>query len=73
MRFPLVASAFLFGFYLIYKYVSESLVNILLTIQFSIATVISTSNLLELSLPFPPQYRRILTRVKPPKFIKSLL
>jgi|JI81AbrownRNA_FD_contig_31_586119_length_682_multi_2_in_0_out_0_1 hypothetical protein len=46
MKFPIVASAFLFGFYLIYKYISKDLVNILLTIQFSIATVISTSNLL---------------------------
>ena len=73
MKFPFVASAFLFGFYLIYKYVSETLVNTLLTIQFSIATIISTSNLLEVSLPFPDQYRKVIKHVKPPKFIKSLL
>jgi minor histocompatibility antigen H13 len=73
MRFPIVASAFLFGLYVIYKYVSETLVNGLLTAQFSIATVISTSNLLEISLPFPDQYRKVLKHVKPPKFLKSLL
>lgn len=44
-RFPLVASAFLLGFYVLYKFVSKDLVNALISLQFSIATVVSTSSL----------------------------
>lgn len=71
MRFPLVASAFLFGFYVIYKYVSKDLVNILLTVQFSIATVISSANLLESNLPFSVEQRKVIKHVKTHKFLKS--
>lgn len=46
LKFPIFASLFLFGFYIIYKYISKDLVNTLLTFQFCLATIISTSNLL---------------------------
>lgn len=58
---------------MIYKYISKDLVNTLLTFQFCLATIISTSNLLEGIVPFPRAMKRVLTRVHPPKIIKSIL
>ena len=45
-RFPIVASLFLLGFYLVYKYVNKDIVNVLITLQFCLATVISTSGMI---------------------------
>lgn len=73
LRFPIFASMFLLGFYLIYKYISKDLINILLTFQFCLATIISTSSLLEGLIPFPQAMRKVITHVKPPKIIKSIL
>ena len=58
LRFPIFASIFLFGFYLVYKYISKDLVNTLITLQFCLATIISTSNLLEGLIPFPQAMRK---------------
>jgi hypothetical protein len=46
MKFPIIASIFLFGFYLLYKFVNKDIVNFLITLQFCLATIISTSSLL---------------------------
>lgn len=61
------------GFYLIHKYISKDLVNTLITIQFCLATIISTSNLLEGLLAFPENMKVCLKHVKTHKWVKSVL
>ena len=53
MRFPIVASVFLFGFYILYKYVDKDLVNTIITVYFCIATVLSNAQIVEDYLPLP--------------------
>lgn len=58
---------------MINKYAGPLIINIVLTTQFSIATILSTSNLLESNIKFPVQYLKVLKHVKPMKLLKSLL
>jgi len=53
MKFPIIASIFLFGLYVVYKFVDKDLVNHLITLQFCLATVISTSGMLLAYFTFP--------------------
>ena len=73
LKFPVVASVFLFGFYIIYKYVNKDWVNFFITLQFCFATIISTSTILEPVLPFPDPMRKVIQHVKPHRYLKSIL
>lgn len=71
LKFPIVASAFLFGFYLIYKYVNKDIVNFLITLQFCISTIISTTNIAIEVIPFGKNLLVSLQKVKTHKYLKS--
>jgi minor histocompatibility antigen H13 len=73
LRFPLTASAVLFGLYVLYKYVSPALVNFLLTLQFCLLTVVSISNLVVPYLPFSEEWKAPLCKIKTPKWMKDTL
>jgi hypothetical protein len=73
MKFPIVASCFLFGFYLLYKFVNKDIVNFLITLQFCLATVISTSNLLLSFVEFPENMKKVIKHVNPYEFLKKYL
>jgi hypothetical protein len=73
MKFPIIASVFLIGFYLVYTYVSAELVNTLLTIQFGIAAILTLSGNIFHILPFPETWKKVIRHVKPFKAIKWLL
>lgn len=72
-KFPIVASAFLFGFYILYKYVSKDLVNALISIQFSLATIISTSGLIFELFNFSAESKIVLLKVKVHRWIEKIL
>lgn len=73
LKFPLTASCVLFGLYILYKYVSAQLVNILLTVQFCLLTVVSISNLVMPYLPFAESDKITLFKIKTPKWLKDTL
>ena len=73
LKFPLTASAVLFGLYVLYKYVSPLLVNVLLTVQFSLLTIISVSGLILPLFNFSEESKKPLFTLKPPKWLKTAL
>lgn len=73
LKFPLTASCVLFGLYILYKYVSAQLVNILLTVQFCLLTVVSISNLVMPYVPFAESDKITLFKIKTPKWLKDTL
>jgi hypothetical protein len=73
LRFPITASIVLFSLYLLYKYVSPTLVNLLLTLQFCLLTIISISNLVIPYLPFSEEWKRPLCKINTPKWLKNTL
>jgi minor histocompatibility antigen H13 len=73
MKFPIIASVFLFGFYLLYKFVNKDIVNFLITLQFCLATVISTSNMLLTYVNFSESMKKVIRHVNPYEFLKKYL
>lgn len=73
MKFPIVASVFLFGFYLLYKFVNKDIVNFLITLQFCLATIISTSGMLLTYVKFSEPMRKVIRHVNPWDFLKKYL
>jgi minor histocompatibility antigen H13 len=73
MKFPIIASIFLFGFYLLYKFVDKDLINHLITLQFCLATIISTSSMLLSYFKFSESMKTSIRRVKPYHFLKKYL
>lgn len=73
MKFPIVASVFLFGFYLLYKFVDKDLINQFITLQFCLATVMSTSSMLLSYFRFPTSMKKVFKHVKPYHFLKKYL
>lgn len=51
-QFPIYASCFLFGFYLLYKFVSKEIFTYLISIYFSITIVFSLSSIIFALIPF---------------------
>jgi minor histocompatibility antigen H13 len=73
MKFPIIASIFLFGFYMLYKFVDKDLINHLITLQFCLATIISTSSMLLSYFKFPESMKVSIRRIKPYQFLKKYL
>jgi minor histocompatibility antigen H13 len=73
MKFPIIASTFLFGFYLLYKFVNKDIVNFLITMQFCLATVISTSSMLLTYVNFTEPMKKVIKHVNPWEFLKKYL
>lgn len=73
MKFPIIASVFLFGFYILYKFVNKDFVNFLITLQFCLATVISTSNMLLTYFNFSKKMKKVIKHVNPYEFMKNYL
>ena len=72
-QFPLVASCFLFGIYLLYKYLSKYIFMALVNVYFSTAIVMSISSILLELLPFGQSLRKNFLSIKIPKIIQDLL
>jgi minor histocompatibility antigen H13 len=51
-QFPLYASAFLFGFYILYKYLPKEIFTYIINVYFSLTTVLSTSGIFADAFPF---------------------
>ncbi len=73
MKFPIIASCFLFGFYLLYKFVNKDIVNFLITLQFCLATIISTSSMLLTYFDFSKPMKAVIRHVNPWEFLKKYL
>jgi minor histocompatibility antigen H13 len=73
LKFPIIASIFLFSFYMLYKFVDKDILNHLITLQFCLATVISTSSMLLSYFNFPAAMKNVIKHVKPYNFLKKYL
>ncbi len=73
IKFPIVASCFLFGIYLIYKYFNADVVTLLITSYFCLTTVFSTAELLVPLLPLPAKYKKNFSTIKVPSVLKKHL
>jgi minor histocompatibility antigen H13 len=72
-RFPLMASAFLFGFYLLFKVLPKEVFTSIINVYFSLTTVLSVSSIFVEYLPFTDSQRRILFSSNVPSFIQNIL
>ena len=73
IKFPIVASCFLFGIYLIYKYFDANITTLLITSYFCISTLFSTAELITPLLPFPANLKQNFSTIKVPAFLKKHL
>ena len=72
-QFPLYASAFLFGFYCLFKVLPKAIFKAIINVYFSLTTVFSVSSLLVDLLPFSEGQRKIIASWKVPKWLQSIL
>lgn len=72
-QFPLVASAFLFGFYLLFKVLPKEVFVGLVNAYFSITTVLSVSGIFADMLPFSEEMGRVLYSWSIPGVLQKVL
>jgi len=72
-QFPLYASAFLFGFYLLYKYLPKEVFTTIINIYFSITTVLSTSGIFTDVFPFSESQSKVFHSIQLPKWLQNVL
>lgn len=72
MKFPVVASVFLFGFYIAYKYLPKEILNIVIRVQFSIGALVSTITLLHPLIKYPASLLSPNKQITPHRYLKSL-
>lgn len=72
-QFPLYASCFLFGFYLLYKFVSKEIFTYLVSGYFSITIVFSLSSIFFGLIPFNESQRKVFYTLNFPKWLQNIL
>lgn len=72
-QFPLYASAFLFGFYLLFKYLPKAIFNIIINVYFSATTVLSISSIFADVIPFSEKQQKVIATLNIPKFLQGIL
>lgn len=72
-QFPLYASCFLFGFYLLYKFVSKEIFTYLVSAYFSITIVFSLSSIFFGLIPFNEGQRKVFYTLNFPKWLQNIL
>lgn len=72
-QFPLYASAFLFGFYLLYKYLPKEIFTYIINIYFSMTTVLSISGIFVDLLPFSEQQNKTILSIQIPTWLQNIL
>ena len=72
-QFPFVASAFLFGIYLLYKFLPKEVFMGLINVYFSTAIVMSISGIILEIVPFSENLRKVFWSWKVPKFLQDML
>lgn len=72
-QFPIYASCFLFGFYILYKFVPKDIFTIVINTYFSITIVLSTSSIFEDLIPFSENQKKVLYSASIPKWLQNIL
>jgi len=72
-QFPLVASAFLFGIYCLYKVLPKPIFMGLVNTYFSVSIVFSISGIATELLSFPASMQKVIASWKIPGFLQDLL
>jgi minor histocompatibility antigen H13 len=72
-QFPLYASAFLFGFYVLYKYLPKEVFTTIINVYFSITTVLSTSGIFADVFPFSESQSKVFYSIQLPKWLQKVL
>jgi minor histocompatibility antigen H13 len=72
-QFPLYASAFLFGFYVLYKYLPKEIFTYIINTYFSLTTVLSTSSIFVDLFPFTENQNKVLYTLNLPKWLQNIL
>ena len=72
-QFPFVASAFLFGIYLLYKFLPKEVFMGIINVYFSTTIVMSISALLTEVLPYPESMRKVIFSIDIPKILQDML
>ena len=72
-QFPLVASAFLFGIYLLYKLVPKHIFMAIVNVYFSFAIVMSVSAMIVELIPFSKSIKKVILSIKIPTVLQGIL
>jgi minor histocompatibility antigen H13 len=72
-QFPIYASCFLFGFYLIYKVLPKEIFTYIINVYFSITIVLSTSAIFADVIPFSEAQNKVLYSIQIPKWLQNIL
>lgn len=72
-QFPLYASAFLFGFYLLYKFLPKEFFTMIINVYFSLTTVLSTSGIFADVFPFSESQNKVIYSWNLPKWLQNIL
>lgn len=72
-QFPLIASAFLFGIYVLYKILPKEVFMGIVNTYFSVTIVMSISGMATELLPFPDKMKETIFSCKIPFFLQDLL
>ena len=72
-KFPIIASCFLFGIYLLYKFLPKTVFMGIINVYFSASIVLSTSGLAVELIPFSESLTAIIFSCKIPSFLQDLL
>lgn len=72
-QFPIYASAFLFGFYLLYKFLPKEFFMLIVNSYFSVVTVLSTSALFVDIIPFSESQNKVICTLNIPSWLQNIL
>lgn len=72
-QFPLYASAFLFGFYVLYKFLPKEVFTYIINTYFSFTTILSISGIFVDVIPFTENQNKVLYTWDLPKWLQNIL